>query len=127
MIIQDKSRTYVELAESWGIALNQGDSKAANKLHRKLSKFILEVEKDKSLSVEIFTPLLDHANLSVRLWTIIEAFRLEINIEKAEQLLEAIVNDPINDPSIGGIRSMAYIIWVEWKKDKSKRKIYLGE
>ena len=127
MNIQDKTNIYVELAKAWGSALNRGDSKTANKYHRKLSKFVLEIEKDKSLSEALFLPLLDHADLSVKYWTIVEAFRLGISVNKAEQLLQAIVSDPIVDPSIGGIKSMAYIILLEWKKDKSERKIFLGE
>ena len=127
MDIQNLRDEYIELAIAWGTALSQGDSKITNKLHRKLSKFVLKIEKDRVLSEKIFSPLLDHKDLSVKLWTIIEAFRLGINVDKAEQLLQTIVNDPFVGPPTGGVKSMAYIIQVEWKKDKSERKIYLGE
>jgi len=126
--IQNLHDEYIELAIAWGIALSQGnDSKITNKLHRKLSKVVLEIEKDRVLSEKIFSPLLDHKDLSVKLWTIVEAFRLGINVDKAEQLLQTIVDDPFVGPSVGGIKSMAYIIQIEWKTDKSERKIYLGE
>lgn len=118
---------YVELAVSWGDALNQGNSKNANKLHRRLSKLTLEIEKDESLSRELVYQLLDHVNLSVKSWTIVEAFRLGIRVDKAEQLLHSIVSDLTIDPSVGGVRSMAYIVWLEYRKDKTERKIYLGE
>lgn len=124
---QEIIKEYVALAIAWGNALSQGDSKIANKLNRKLSKIALTVEKDKSLSKSVFTPLLDHGNLSVRIFAIVEAFRCGICVEKAEQLLKSIVDDPIIDPSVGGVRSMARIILIEWEMDKSERKIYLGE
>ena len=127
MDAQEIIKTYTELAIAWGNALNEGDSKIANKLNRKLSKIALKVEKDKALSKSVFTPLLDHEVLSVRFSAIVEAFRCGISVQKAERLLKSIVDDPVIDPSVGGVRSMAYIILVEWEKDKSERKIYLGE
>jgi hypothetical protein len=62
---------YIELASTHGELLIEGDSKKANKIHKRLTELVLKIKADKSIH-DLFFNLLEHENVAVRMWTAVE-------------------------------------------------------
>lgn len=64
-------KDYIELATTHGQLLNEGDSQKANKIHKKLTDLVLKIKADKTKH-GLFFNLLEHENITVRMWTAVE-------------------------------------------------------
>ncbi|WP_289056232.1 hypothetical protein [Carboxylicivirga marina] len=62
---------YIELATTHGELLIEGNSKKANKIHKKLTDMVLKIKADKSIH-DLFFNLLEHEDVAVRMWTAVE-------------------------------------------------------
>lgn len=62
---------YIDFAIKHGEFILAGDSKNANKIHKKLMDLAPKIQNDKSL-YSLYFSLLEHANVSVRIWTAVE-------------------------------------------------------
>ena len=78
---------YIELATNHGELLIEGDSKKANRIHKKLTDLVLKIKGDKSVH-DLFFDLLEHENITVRMWTAVELSNTfsEIALSKLKEI-----------------------------------------
>ncbi|KOF02013.1 hypothetical protein OB69_14910 [Roseivirga seohaensis subsp. aquiponti] len=107
---------YIELATNHVELLFDGDSKKANKIHKKLMDIVLKIRKDKSLH-GLYFDLLENKIITVRMWTAVEfsntfeekALRKLIEIEKLDSILSLTAYSLIDSIKKGMIKKVNWI------------------
>lgn len=89
-IPSDMEEKYVAAAVAHGMETEKGNHKEINKQYNKLTRIYRRMEKDKALGKEMTAKLLNHSSDFVRAWAAAHALGLEVNVDKAVEVLEHI-------------------------------------
>jgi hypothetical protein len=105
----------IETIIDWGIAINCGNYKVANRKYKSINDLLNEVNKLVSIEI-IIMKLLDSSEISVKYWAYVIALKNQVN----QNIAISGLNDLSKATSNGAIGALAKIAIIEVQKPTLK-------